>query len=248
MEPLALEEMAGASEWARLRTLTGRADPPNLIVAGPAGIGKSCALRLALGNTISLWLRCSQDPTLRDNRDRVKAAARRRGDTTTWIILEHADLLHTDAQTFLRRVIETSVGTARFVLEVRDLAAIAEPLLSRTVLFNAPTLLPHEVRAEVLRRTPALPLATATRIAEQANGNVRWATLQGIGGSDGFLMEGLTEPTAVRTWADLLRVMEQLQESGSNPRAWVADGRAAWDRPGGACPWALTAAAVAARF
>ena len=240
-QPTTLEGMAGGSAWARLRDLTDRPNPPHLIVSGPAGIGKSGALRLALGDTISLWLRCSQDPTLRDNRERIKSSARRRGAAVSWIILEHADLLHMDAQAFLRRVIETSVGSARFILEVRDLAAIAEPLLSRTVLFHAPTLLPHEIRAEILHRAPSTSVAVASRIADQANGNVRWAILQALGDADGYLEPDLPAPGSIQTWGDLLRAMEQLHESGSNPRIWLQDTSPVWDRPGGACPWAITA-------
>jgi hypothetical protein len=245
--PRALAEMAGASDWARLGDIMHRPDPPHMVVVGPAGTGKSCAIRLALiGATTTMWLRCSQDPTLRDSRDRIKAAARRRvaDGAVHWIVLEHADLLHSDAQAFLRRIIETSMGACRFALEVRDMAAIAEPLLSRTVMFVAPQLLEHEVRAEIMRRAPATSLEVANRLAAQAGGNIRWAVLQGLGGGDGLMDPAI--PDGVRTWADLLAAMEILQNTGTVPRAWIGAGD--WERPGGACPWALTAAALAARL
>ena len=174
--------MAGASDWKRLQTLLTRTDPPHVVLVGSAGVGKSCALRLILGSAITVWLRCSQDPTLRDNRDRIKAAARRRIEAghINWIVLEHADALHADAQAFLRRIIETTMGASRFVLEVRDAAAIAEPLLSRTVLFNAPQLVEYEIRAEILRRAPLLLHEKAEEYAGACDGNVRWAVLQGL--------------------------------------------------------------------
>jgi len=244
-----------AGDWTRLGELTGRADPPNLIVAGAAGTGKSCALRSALG-TITMWMRCSQDPSLRDSRDRIKAAARRRVESGTicWIVLEHADLLHTDAQAFLRRVIETSLGGTRFALEVRDLAAIAEPLVSRCVLFNAPQLLGHEIRNEVLRRNPMLDVGVAEMIAAQCGGNVRWASLQGMQGMQGekgqygFLDPDLPPPSSVKTWSDILSAMEGLQRTGSSPRAWLGSTDPVWERPGGADPWALTALMLASRY
>jgi hypothetical protein len=244
--PRSLTEMAGSADWARLGSIIHRADPPHLVIVGPAGIGKSCALRLSLvGATTTMWLRCSQDPTLRESRDKIKAAARRRTaeGAVHWIVLEHADLLHSDAQAFLRRVIETSMGACRFALEVRDMAAIAEPLLSRTLMFVCPQLLEHEIRAEVLRRAPTVSMEVATQISAQANGNVRWAILQGLGGSDGMLAPGLPAAGSVRTWADLLTVMETLQNTGTAPRAWVSSGTvtADWERPGGVCPWALLA-------
>lgn len=259
--PRVLEEMAGALDWARLQQQVRRPDPPHIVLTGPAGIGKSCALRLALGSAITIWLRCSQDPTLRDNRDRIKAAARRRVEVgqISWIVLEHADALHADAQAFLRRIIETTLGSSRFVLEVRDAAAIAEPLLSRTVLFNAPKLMTYEVRAEVLRRAPHLSCEKAEEIAATCDGNVRWAVLQGLGslqktqglgffseetqktqrltqGLDGFLG---AQRIDIKNWKDVLQMMEAIQRTGSSPRAFSEQNSAIWDRPGGICPWAL---------
>jgi hypothetical protein len=258
--PRALGEMAGASDWNRLHTLLTRKDPPHVVLVGTAGVGKSCALRLILGSAITVWLRCSQDPTLRDNRDRIKAAARRRIEAghINWIVLEHADALHADAQAFLRRIIETTMGASRFVLEVRDAAAIAEPLLSRTVLFNAPQLVEYEIRAEIMRRAPLLLQEKAAEYAGACDGNVRWATLQGLAlertqslaqqnnqglamkqthvQEEGFL--GLSKETPT-TWPDVLRIMETIQSTGSSPRAYSDQNSSVWDRPGGICPWAL---------
>jgi hypothetical protein len=245
--PRCLEDMAGASDWMRLRALLTRADPPNVVLAGGAGTGKSCALRLTLGSAITMWLRCSQDPTLRDSRDRIKAAARRRvaGVGANWIVLEHADLLHADAQAFLRRIIETSTGACRFVLEVRDVAAIAEPLLSRTMMFVAPPLMCHEIRTEIMRRAPNVTREVAERIAGQSGGNVRWAVLQGLGGGEGMIADTMPAVGSVTSWSDVLATMEALQRTGTAPKAWLGESDLAWERAGGACPWALTAYALA---
>jgi hypothetical protein len=238
--PRRFEDLAGAADWARLRDIIQRPEPPSLLVVGPAGIGKSCALRFVLGDRITMWLRCSQDPTLRDSRDRIKAAALRKAAAgcVNWIVLEHADMLHADAQTFLRRILETSVGSTRFVLEVRDVAAIAEPLLSRTVLFNAPQLLTHEIRAEVMHRVPATATEIAERLAVQSKGNLRWAILQAIGGSSGCVA---MEHRSIASWSDVLHTMEQIQQTGTNSRAYLDSYIPVWERPGGADPWALTA-------
>jgi hypothetical protein len=257
--PRTLEQMAGAGDWGRLQSILTQKEPPHIVVVGPAGIGKSCAVRLALGSAITIWLRCSQDPTLRDNRDRIKAAARRRVEAghINWIVLEHADTLHADAQAFLRRIIETSMGASRFVLEVRDAAAIAEPLLSRTVLFNSPQLVDYEIRGEVLRRASGLSQAKAAEYAASCDGNVRWAVLQALcamkekqalalqsnqalcasqNNQGGFL--GLPKEIP-RSWSDVLRIMETIQTTGSSPRAYSDQNSTVWDRPGGICPWAL---------
>lgn len=240
MRPRALADMIGVETWTRLDEMTRRADPPHIIVAGGPGVGKSCALRLILGKRTAMWMRCSQDPTLRDNRERIKATARHRTEGVSWIVLEHADLLHADAQAFLRRIIETSVGSTRFVLEVRDLAAIAEPLLSRTVLFNIPAAMQYEIRAEIQRRAPSCSLEDAERLAEQCAGNIRWAVLQGLGGSDGMIAPTVESMIRAPTsWTGLLTAMEEIQRTGTSPAAWL--GPAAWERPGGACPWAVSA-------
>jgi len=251
--PRTLADMAGGADWARLQQQLTRPDPPNIVLVGGAGVGKSCALRLILGSAITVWLRCSQDPPLRDNRDRIKMAARQRvtAGQINWIVLEHADALHADAQAFLRRIIETSMGSSRFILEVRDAAAIAEPLLSRTVLFNAPQLVEYEIRAEIQRRAPSLPYEKAAEYAATCDGNIRWAVLQGLcplqktqglgelqksQAADGFLGLKKEIPT---TWTDVLRIMETIQGTGSSPRAYSDQNSTVWDRPGGICPWAL---------
>ena len=266
--PRSVNEMGGASDWARLQTLLTKPEPPHVVLVGPAGTGKSCALRLSLGSSIAIWLRCSQDPSLRDNRDRIKSAARRRIEEgkTSWIVLEHADALHTDAQAFLRRIIETSTGSSRFVLEVRDAAAIAEPLLSRSVLFNGPRLVEYEIRAEVMRRAPALLVEDASRFASQCDGNVRWAILQGLGlvgtqalglqnkqglglvgnqglGNNGFIGCTFEAPTS---WPELLAKMEEVQKTGTSPRAFSKWESTVWDRPGGIDPWSVLALELSA--
>ena len=238
--------MANREAWARLGAALSVGQ--HIVVAGCAGSGKSCALRLCLAGSISLWFRCSADPSLRDSRDRIKTAARRRGEGITWIVLEHADLLHADAQAFLRRVIETSVGTVRFALEVRDLAAISEPLLSRTVLFNVPPLMDYEICSEVTRRVPACSTESAAVLAGQCGGNVRWAVLQALGGGDGMLDPSVRVTSLGDTWASRLAALETLAATGSSPRAFM-EGlgiTADWDRPGGADPWAAASAATAA--
>jgi replication-associated recombination protein RarA len=243
--PRCLEDMAGSSEWIPLKTMMKSTKPPHLIVAGPVGIGKSLAIRSILGSEIALWFRCSQDPSLKaDIRDKIKSVARRRiqDGHIHWVILEHADLLHTDAQAFLRRVIETSTGASRFVLEARSLAGISEPLISRATLFNAPILQPYEIRAEVQRRT-SLPLAICETLGTQCDGSIRWAVLQGLAQGTGFIDDSvsLTQKPDESKWSYVLRVMEEIQKSGTNPKALLGG---VWDRPGGICPWALIAKTV----
>jgi hypothetical protein len=252
--PLHITDMAGAAEWTPLQLLLTRPDPPHILLSGGSGSGKSCALRLLLGSAIGFWLQCSHDPTLRDNRERIKLAARRRvpDGVKNWIVLEHADLLHADAQAFLRRIIETSVGGTRFILEARDVSAIAEPLLSRTVILKAPVLLEHEIRAEVERRIPTISRARAQEVAHQSvySGNIRWAILQALGSGDSLVAPSLllSEPVS---WSSVLDFMETVQQTGSSPRhsleGYGVQSSPVWERPGGVCPWSLLALALSKR-
>lgn len=247
--PTQIEDMAGGGNgWKKLQELL--ASNQHIVVSGCAGCGKSRALRILLENKIGFWFRCSSDPSLREGRDRIKNAARRRSPTegVQWIVLEHADLLLADAQAFLRRIIETSVRSTRFILEVRDLGAVTEPLLSRTVLFNIPTLMDYEIRAEILRRVPAISLGIANRLAQQSRGNVRWAILQALGGEDGYLDASLLNYSCnPDSWSTLLQIMERINQTGSSPRALLGERVSSdvWDRPGGACPWAILASTLA---
>jgi len=239
--PVLLEDMTGALGWNYLRSIISKKS--HIILSGTAGSGKSRALRCILGSSIILWLRCNKDPSLRDSRDIIKNAARKRvaEDNINWIILEHADTLHADAQAFLRRIIETNAGASRFVLEVRDVSAITEPIFSRTVLVNAPILSHDEICNELKHRAPAITDEIANTLAKQSNGNLRWAVLQAISEGDGMIAPEV-EGVEIHTWKDILMVMEMMQNTGTSPRAFVEECPAnQWDRPGGACPWALTA-------
>jgi hypothetical protein len=243
--PTCIKEMAG--DWSRLEHLINT-DPPHILVNGSAGCGKSTAIKHILGSRIALWIRCSQDPSLRaDNREKIKATARRRVQEGRihCIVLEHADFLQSDAQAFLRRVIETSTGASRFILEARNLSAMSEPLVSRATLYIAPSLLPYEIRTEIQRRA-SVTIELADILATQSEGNVRWAVLQGLGGGQGFCEGSLADLPQLKgegKWAYTLRIMEFIQKTGTNPRSFL--GGTGWDRPGGICPWAVTASRIA---
>ena len=249
-KPTRVDELAGSATWIRLASILQSESPPNILLVGGAGIGKSCALRICLNtpkSIIGLWLQCSQDTTLKDNRERIKMIARKRTEhgIINWIILEHADALHIDAQAFLRRIIEKSmvIGSTRFLFEVRDSAAITEPLLSRTILFNVPPLLNYEIRSEIMKRNPSLLIEDAQMFSNTCDGNLRWAILQGLAvtvpGLSGFL--GVSREPPPHTWSDVLRIMESIQTSGTNPRTFVNSDSIYWDRPGWLCHWSVVA-------
>jgi len=102
-----------------------------LFVIGPASSGKSRYIQqLAVreGRTL-LHCPCRKDRTLREQRAIIHEWALRAEPTLLW--LEGTDDLTPEAQSFLRRILETYAQRVRFCLEARSLESIQEPILSR---------------------------------------------------------------------------------------------------------------------
>ena len=109
-----------------------------LFVIGPAGCGKSRYIQqLAVreGRTL-LRCPCRKDRTLREQRTVIHEWALRAEPTLLWI--EGADDLTPEAQSFLRRILETYALRVRFCLEARSLESIQEPILSRCEIMRLP--------------------------------------------------------------------------------------------------------------
>jgi len=261
--PTRVDQMIGAtSDWTPLSALLTKPDPPHLLLVGGAGTGKSCALRLILGASITLWIRCTKDSSLRYNRDKIKRIAQRHANdgSLNWVVLEHAEALHADAQAFLRRIMETTTVSTRFALEIRDARAIAEPLMSRTVLFNVGVRMPYEIRSELMHRCQ-ISMERASQIIEESGGNIRWALTQGLAGDEHLSnqrnqVDSRLTSSTVSNWTELLDIMRLTQQTGSNPFAVVAkmstnvgdNNSNEWKRPGGSSPWALMAVELSKGF
>lgn len=101
------------------------------LVIGPSGSGKSRWVREKAKEKNSRLLRyCVRtDRSLRQGRPLLFAQHRSSEPTLIW--LEGADTLTTDAQAFLRRILETAGPNVMFALEVRDETTINPPLISR---------------------------------------------------------------------------------------------------------------------
>jgi hypothetical protein len=101
------------------------------LVSGPSGSGKSTWIRKRAAEKGARLLRHAvrTDRSLRQGRQYLFCQHRSKEPTLIW--LEGADTLTTDAQAFLRRILETAAPNVEFALEVRDETTMNPPLLSR---------------------------------------------------------------------------------------------------------------------
>lgn len=180
--PKCVDDMIGNSEiWNTLAANILDDKSSNLILVGPHGCGKSLFLRFALSGRQCLHIECTANPGLRDVRDSIHIYAcgvRSPGANLRWVIFEHADNLTADTQAFLRRMLETTAGTTRFIFECRDVGAISEPILSRASIVNVTAPDDTEILYEIKRRAGFdIDDKTAHDIAALSFGNVRAAIL-----------------------------------------------------------------------
>ena len=105
------------------------------LVCGPPGSGKSRWIRQRAKEQGSKLIRhiVRTDRSLRQGRPLLFSQHRSAEKTLIW--LEGADTLTTDAQAFLRRILETAGPNVEFALEVRDETTMNPPLLSRCQRF-----------------------------------------------------------------------------------------------------------------
>jgi hypothetical protein len=101
------------------------------LVCGPSGSGKSSWIRNRAKERGARLLHHAvrTDRSLRQGRAYLFSQHRSKEPTLIW--LEGADTLTTDAQAFLRRILETAASNVEFALEVRDDSTMNPPLLSR---------------------------------------------------------------------------------------------------------------------
>jgi len=162
---------------------------PNMLFAGPAGVGKTTAA-LALAKDIfgESWHSNFQETNASDARGidvvrgRIKEFAKMKPLNAQFkiIFLDESDSLTPEAQQALRRTIENFAGATRFILSANFSSKIIEPIQSRCAVFRFRSLSEEHVNEYVERIAKgegiSIPEDAKKAIYEVSEGDLRRAT------------------------------------------------------------------------
>jgi len=173
----------------RLKAWVKKGSIPNMLFAGPAGVGKTCcAIALAREIYGEHWKENFQETNASDARGidvirgRIKDFAKMKplGADFKIVFLDESDSLTPEAQQALRRTMESFAGATRFILSANFSNRLIEPIQSRTVVFRFKNLTKEHV-GEYLNRIAAgeklnISQDAVDAIYEISEGDLRRAT------------------------------------------------------------------------
>jgi replication factor C small subunit len=160
--PQKLADIVGQDEIVeRLSSYVRSGNLPHLLFTGSAGVGKTtAAVTMAREFFKDSWqmnfreLNASDERGIDVVRNQIKQFARTTplGDATFKILfLDEADALTTDAQSALRRTMETYAQTCRFILSCNYSSKIIDPIQSRCAIYRFKPLGPDAIKEEICR-------------------------------------------------------------------------------------------------
>ncbi|KAK0174429.1 hypothetical protein PV327_010198 [Microctonus hyperodae] len=160
--PQVFDDIVGNEDTvARLSVFAQHGNAPNIIIAGPPGVGKTttilCLARSLLGSSFKdtvLELNASNDRGIEVVRNKIKMFAQKKVNLPPGrhkiIILDEADSMTDGAQQALRRTMEIYSHTTRFALACNTSERIIEPIQSRCAMLRYGKLTDAQVLAKVL--------------------------------------------------------------------------------------------------
>ncbi|MAE50052.1 replication factor C small subunit [Candidatus Pacearchaeota archaeon] len=188
--PLLFDQLLGQQEIVkRVRSLVQAMNIPHLLLAGPAGVGKSTLALIIVKELFGdqwrenyLELNASDERGIDVVRQKVKDFARTKAIANIpfkVIFLDEADALTKEAQQALRRTMENYANTCRFVMSCNYSSRIIDPIQSRCVIFRFKLLEKKDVAVVIRRIAEAEKLTISeeaiTQLYEASEGDCRRA-------------------------------------------------------------------------